>query len=90
MLTFLATGRLARLSTAALLFQLFTVSLHSPAVGTHICANHYHFYHVRTIDHILTKCIDFQPIRVHYYSTSDISQTFSQGTSHFYTTVYER
>jgi len=25
---------------------------------------------------ILTECIDFQPIRVTYYSTSDISQLF--------------
>jgi len=29
-----------------------------------------------SIEHILTECIDFQPIRVNYYSTSDISQLF--------------
>ena len=29
-----------------------------------------------SIEHILTECIDFQPIRVNYYPTSDISQLF--------------
>ena len=29
-----------------------------------------------SIEHILTECIDFQPIRVNYYSNSDISQLF--------------
>jgi len=28
------------------------------------------------IEHILTECIDYQPIRVNYYSTSDISQPY--------------
>ena len=32
--------------------------------------------HSFSIEHILTECIDFQPIRVNYYSTSDISQLF--------------
>ena len=27
-------------------------------------------------DAFITECIDFQPIRVNYYSTSDISQLF--------------
>jgi len=29
-----------------------------------------------SIEHILTEYIEFQPIRVNYYSTSDISQLF--------------
>jgi len=29
-----------------------------------------------SIQHILTEYIDFQPIRVNYYSTSDIPQLF--------------
>jgi len=31
-----------------------------------------------SMEHILTECIDFQPIRVNYYSTSDISQLFHE------------
>jgi len=29
-----------------------------------------------SVEHILTECMDFQPIRVNYYPTSDISQLF--------------
>jgi len=29
-----------------------------------------------SIEHILTECIDLQPIGVNYYSTSDMSQLF--------------
>jgi len=29
-----------------------------------------------SIEHIVTECIDFQPTRVKYYLTSDISQLF--------------
>jgi len=31
-----------------------------------------------SIEHILTECIDFQPIRVNYYSTSDMSELFNK------------
>ena len=29
-----------------------------------------------SIEHVLTECIDFQPTRINYYPTSDISQLF--------------
>jgi len=36
-----------------------------------------HLYLHNSVEEI-TECIDFQPIRVNYYSTSDISRLFQQ------------
>jgi len=57
-------------------------------LSTHCCQTHLYFLHNDpqplcvpchspfSIEHILRECIDFQPIRVNYYSTSDISRLF--------------